>query len=76
MNIQKLIEQYANLNRLVGDYRRELNRSEHGTRQYVDALEMLRYNEDRMVLVENQLEDMGLLNTSDRYTDRGVYNAE
>ena len=71
MNIPTLIERYANLNRLVGDYRRELNRVEHGTRQYTDAREMLRYTEDRMELVENQLEDMGLLNTIDRYTYRG-----
>ena len=69
MNIQDLIQKYAHLNRLIGDYRQSCaNVTDHDVR-YAEW-KQLQNVQERMARVEDQLEDMGLLHFSDRYTDR------
>ena len=70
MNIQGLLEQYGHLNRLIGDCRACTIRSALGTKRYKDAKWALDRYKSELSKVEDQLEDMGLLHFSDRYTDR------
>jgi hypothetical protein len=71
MNIPTLIEKYGRVNRLVGDYRACVVRSDLGTEKHKDAKRCLGMAMFKLAGIENTLEDMGLLHFSDRHTDRG-----
>ncbi len=71
MNIPTLLEKYGRLNRTVGDYRVCLITSDLGTNRHKDARIALDRAMAKLSKVENTLEDMGLLNASDRHTERG-----
>jgi hypothetical protein len=71
MNIPALLEKYGRVNRLVGDYRACLVRSELGSDMHKDCRISLDRAMSKLARVENTLEDMGLLHYGDRHTDRG-----
>ena len=71
MNIPTLLEKYGRVNRLVGDYRACLVRSELGTNMHKDCRISLDRAMAKLSRIENTLEDMGLLHYGDRHTDRG-----
>ena len=71
MNIPALLEKYGRVNRLVGDYRACLVRADLGTTAYKDNRISLDRAMAKLARVENTLEDMGLLDVGDRYTNRG-----
>ena len=70
MDIQTLIEKYGHLNRLIGGYRESVNNSVRGTQEHNESAYSLTCAKERMATVEDQLQDLGLLHFSDRYTDR------
>ena len=70
-NIQTLLEKYGRTSRLVGDNRACLLALDFRTEQHKQAREALDFALARLARVENTLEDMGLLRSSDRHTDRG-----
>jgi hypothetical protein len=72
MNIPALLERYGRVNRLVGDYRACVVRSDLGTEKHRDAHRCLDMAMYKLAGIENTLEDMGLLNVDDRHTDRGI----
>jgi hypothetical protein len=71
MNIPALLEKYGRVNRLVGDYRACLVRSELGSDIAKDCRISLDRATAKLARIENTLEDMGLLHYGDRHTDRG-----
>ena len=70
MNIPTLIEKYGRVNRLVGDYRACVVRTNLGTANHQDAKRCQDMAMFKLAGVENTLEDMGLLNADDRQTNR------
>jgi hypothetical protein len=69
-SIPTLIERYGRTQRLVGDYRACLIRSDLGTDMHKDCRIALDRVMAKLARVENTLEDLGLLNTDDRHTTR------
>jgi len=70
-NITTMLEKYGRYNRLIGDYRSCHIRAELGTRQHRDAREALERYMAKLAKLENTMEDLGLLSTGDRHSNRG-----
>jgi hypothetical protein len=72
MNIQELLQRYGHLNRLIGDLRTECITYALDDAAYKDSLSSLKRNKQRLVDVENDLVELGLLNEDARYIDLEV----
>ena len=70
-NIQTLLERYGRINRFIGDYRRTSCDSACESTRFKDAQWALDRYMVKLAKVENTLEDMGMLDVGDRYTNRG-----
>ena len=75
-SIPTLIERYGRTQRLVGDYRACLIRSDLGSNMHKDCRIALDRVMAKLARVENTLEDLGMLHFGDRHTDRDMAKKE
>ena len=70
-DIQSIIDTYGRINRLVGDYRACVAAADMGSEAYTDSRRLLKQATRKLAKMETKLENLGLMNFEDRYTDRG-----